>query len=354
MNETVNDPNLLNTSLTNSKSDNGPDKDISLRVNDKIDNKNIFTSQNKRNSVNIDMVIIGRKSSSTSMQEENYIEKVEVKTNEMKKEFVKWSLLTKYDGYSKIFQTNAIWVKILWTLLFLIFSGLTALLVIKNITDYLKYEVTSIIEVKIEKPSDFPTITICNNNPFTSIQAKYLMDNISFAYFNATIENMTYNQSFDYYSNISELTKMFVSSPLYSQTERENLEHKSILDLKGYQFNDEDCLKSPNKYTRKYFSYVYGNCFQFNSGLTDTNSPVNLLKQIVEGSQYGLTVKLGPIFDRNKYFSSLSDGLVAFIHNQSYQPVTAFAIRLGLTKMVFLPRLSKINQDGPSSKIKQD
>ena len=116
----------------------------------------------------------------------NKIENKEAKESKAKKsirikrEFVEWSLLTKFDCYSKIFENESIWIKVVWTILFLIFSGFTASLVILNIINYFHYEVTSIIEVKNERPTLFPAITVCNNNPFTSQQAESIMDEISF------------------------------------------------------------------------------------------------------------------------------------------------------------------------------
>jgi len=48
------------------------------------------------------------------------------KLTRMRKEFVEWSLVSNFNCYTKIFQTNVFWMKIVWALLFLIFTSVTA------------------------------------------------------------------------------------------------------------------------------------------------------------------------------------------------------------------------------------
>ena len=267
----------------------------------------------------------------------------------MKKEFVEWSLLTKFDCYSKIFENEIFWVKIVWLLLFLLFTGFTAWLVIFNIINYFHYEVTSIIEVKNERPSNFPAITICNNNPFTSLNAQSLMDNFSNLSYGKIIDNMTFLEAYTYNSNISEYTKMYVNSPFYNDINRSSLAAFSTMPYRCF-FNGDDCsgLLIYN-YFRSYFSYDFGNCWQFNTGYNYTNSPISLLYQSAEGSEYGLTLMLGPWINLNKYFSSFSDGLVVFVHNQSHPPSSSSAIRIetGKETNIALGRTFTHNQASP-------
>ena len=246
------------------------------------------------------------------------------KLTTLKNEFVEWSLLTKFDGFSKVFQTKVVAIKIIWLVIFLLFTGLTAALVIKNITGFCKFEVTSLIEVKIERPTNFPAITICNNNPFTSSQSQSLMDMIALENYGITMTNMTYDQAFQYSSSLNDLTKMYAKSLNYSDTERENL--ADSLPLYLFSFNKKNLSGSSNQYFRRYYSYLYGNCYQFNTGFNFSNSPVPLLKQTGEGKEYGLQVIYGPLVNKNEYMSSYSDGLAIFIHNQSLLPLTSSAI----------------------------
>ena len=270
------------------------------------------------------------------------------KFSEIKKEFLEWSLMTKFDCFSKIFENEVIWVKIIWSILFLIFTGLTAWLVIFNIINFCHYEVTSIIEIKNERPSNFPVVTICNNNPFTSLQAQTLMESISLENYGITIDNMTFLKAYDTSTNLSEYTKLYANSPNYSDVNK--------VKLIAYQnnpykcmFDNNDCSNNLYTYFRIYFSYDFGNCYQFNTGYNYTNSPVPLLRQSSEGSEYGLQLMLGPLVNLNKYLSSFSDGMVIFIHNQSFPPSASSAIRIEMGKEtnIAVERTFTTNQPSP-------
>jgi hypothetical protein len=274
------------------------------------------------------------------------------KWSKVKEEFVEWSLNTNFDGYSKIFQAKIYWIKFVWLFLFLAFTSATSWLISYNIISYLDYEVTSLIEVKTERPTFFPSVTICNSNPFPSIKAQSLMNNITFKNFNGLrIDNMKFSQAFSYSPNITELTKMYVNSPLYSKENRKSLEAIPIVPAYCY-FNNEECTSSwgyIGKYFREYFSYDYGNCYQFNVGLNYSNQPVPFLKQTGEGSDFGLTVQFGPYVNFNKYISSFYDGLVLFVHNQSSRPTSTSPIKIEIGKMtsIALKRTFTHNQPSP-------
>jgi hypothetical protein len=130
------------------------------------------------------------------------------------------------------------------------------------------------------------------------------MDTITFKNFNGlTIDNMTFSQAFSYSPNISELTKMYVNPPLYNQTNRESLEAILIIPTYCY-FNKEDCYNLMETYFLQYFSYDYGDCYQFNVGLNYSNQLVPYLKQTGEGSDFGLIIQFGPYVSFNKYYTA--------------------------------------------------
>jgi len=106
----------------------------------------------------------------------------------IKVEFAKWSLLTKFDCFSKIFTEKNSPLKLFWLVCFLLFSGGTTLLVLTNIFEYYMYEVVSKIEIINEKPIEFPAVTICNANPFTTPYAQDLLSNITTGNYNQSIE----------------------------------------------------------------------------------------------------------------------------------------------------------------------
>jgi len=82
----------------------------------------------------------------------------------VKKEFFEWSLLTKFDCFSKIFEYKHVALRILWTLIFLAYTGVTFWLVVTNIKGYYQHEVTTRTEIKNEVPTEFPTVKYVKNN----------------------------------------------------------------------------------------------------------------------------------------------------------------------------------------------
>ena len=61
--------------------------------------------------------------------------------------FFEWSLLTKFDCYSKIFEYENKYARMLWTLIFFGFSGVTTLLISKCITaTYIELFATALSE----------------------------------------------------------------------------------------------------------------------------------------------------------------------------------------------------------------
>ena len=68
----------------------------------------------------------------------------------------------------KIFEYENRFVKLLWLIVLLVSLGITAWVVSWNVLAYLDYEVVSQICVVYETPTEFPAVTFCDNNPFTT------------------------------------------------------------------------------------------------------------------------------------------------------------------------------------------
>ena len=79
---------------------------------------------------------------------------------------------------------------------------------------------------------------------------------------------------------------MFVTFSLYTDQQRQQLGSEGQI----FKINFKDEL-SQNK-LNWYFSYDYGNCLQFNSGLNRTNNPIPLESLSSEGQQNGLQIKM--------------------------------------------------------------
>ena len=81
----------------------------------------------------------------------------------------------KIDGFSAIFSsaTNNI-TRCLWVVVLFLSAISCLLLIVKSIQEYLHYEVTTRTRLLTEQHSVFPTITICNFNPYTTPYADAL------------------------------------------------------------------------------------------------------------------------------------------------------------------------------------
>ena len=133
-----------------------------------------------------------------------------------KKSLIKWSLLTKFDCYSKIFETKHWLLQLTWFSLFVIFTVFTGYFVAKNIIDYFVYETISKIEIINEKPTEFPVITICNSNPYTTLTAKDLITNITLSTFDTKFDSVNSWEMLDNYSSVYDLVKLYTNRFDYS------------------------------------------------------------------------------------------------------------------------------------------
>jgi len=274
--------------------------------------------------VELDTINEGEKNETTqNLDEPNHkIERINSpsKLVKLRETFEEWSLLTKFDGYSKIFHTKTIPLKIVWLSLFLIFSSLTAYFVFKNISDYLDYETISKIDIINEKPTKFPMISICSANPFTTKRAENLITNITLLNYGHKFDSLGSWEMITNYSNVYELTKMYTYDKEYSSKNKHLLGNKIV--IKKCSFNNQPC--SMHRDISWFFSYYYGNCIRFNRALNSSQ----ILHTQTEGSIFGLALILYLPRNQNKYPSLNGDGFKLFINNQSFDAIFSNQINL--------------------------
>jgi hypothetical protein len=129
-----------------------------------------------------------------------------------------WSKTVDINAYNKIFTyRNSRTCQCLWLFIFLISSAATFWIIGLSIVKYLDYDVVSQIEVIYEKPTLFPTVTICDNDPFTSKEAQYLYERIAKQTGNKMNAISKVNNSLNY------LVQMYAASPALSDDERKKL-----------------------------------------------------------------------------------------------------------------------------------
>ena len=100
-----------------------------------------------------------------SMKEKD---KKKIKWNILKETFIEFSQRTDINAYGKIFEYENYLVKFLWSIVLLGSLGVTAWVLSWSVLEYSQYGVVSQIGVVYENPTEFPAVTFCDNNPFTT------------------------------------------------------------------------------------------------------------------------------------------------------------------------------------------
>jgi len=227
----------------------------------------------------------------------------------IKETFLEWSLRANANCYVKIFQYNHFLAKLFWLLILAISLSITAWIISWTIFSYLEYGVTSQIGIVYETPTDFPAVTFCNTNPFTTIQAS----NQFYTWFD--------NNYLDLLTTDKE-AKMLAANSSYGDDKRKQL---------GLNINQISCWFINEMCTNDlhwYWDYDYGNCFQFNVGLNYTGDKIEKKQATVEGTNNGLQIKINSLVHSNELTRNFEEGMIVFIHNSSFRPLITDAVFL--------------------------
>ena len=201
--------------------------------------------------------------------------------------------------------------------------GITAWIMSWTIRAYLDYSVVSQIGVVYEQKSEFPAVTFCDFNKVTTQQGQNLLD------------NFTHNS--DCYGDFVCGRNKF-SDPSVSDENRK----KSGLNLNVIEctYNSTDCKND----LHWYWSYNYGNCFQFNVGLNGTNNLIEKKFANVAGIVNGLYIGVGDVIN---LFNS-DYGMAVFVHNSSLRPREEDSVYIKPGELSFIGIKRRFVQNEPS------
>ena len=237
-------------------------------------------------------------------------QKFKLKLTHLRETFYEWSLRANVNCYVKIFQYNHCLAKLFWLMILTISVCLTAWVISWSILIYLDYGVTSQIGVVYEMPTEFPAVTFCDTNPFTSSQA------------NAQFWSWFGNEYLDLQTTYKK-AKMLVSNPSYGDENRKQM---------GFGLDTIFCLYK-NEYCTNdlhwYWDFDYGNCFHFNVGRNYNGNRVETKRATVEGTKNGLLIEIYPILNKNyEWTRYMEQGMIVFVHNSSFKPLITDAVFL--------------------------
>ena len=195
----------------------------------------------------------------------------------LKETFVEFSKRSDVNGYVKIFEYENVFIKFIWFIVLLGSLFITGYVLSWSVLAYFDYGVSSQIGLVYELPTEFPAVTLCDSNPLISKQSFNLMDSIYKS-----------EQLREDWPSLNKLTTMLVSSPSFGDDNRKKLG----FDINEFQldctFNNIDCRSE----LHWYWDYDYGNCYQFNVGLNQSNSKIEKRQAFGKGASYGLLINI--------------------------------------------------------------
>ena len=242
--------------------------------------------------------------------------------------FQKWSETVDINCYTKMINYKGnIFCQLFWLVILLLSTVATFGLIASNVINFLKFEVVSQTSIFNEYPTKFPTITFCDNNPLTTKFAEKLIESL--------------NKTSSSLNKATILSKITASDPSYGDENRKNPGF-NYSQIGWTSFNNQAFKNS----LRWYWSFDYGNCFQYNSGFNYTNQVIDLINVTRYGVDYGSTVSIFPLSYENKYKVTFSTGMIVFIHNNSFKPSNEVYLEPG--KMTFISGKMKIVQQWSS------
>jgi hypothetical protein len=225
----------------------------------------------------------------------------------LKKTFIFWSKQIGINCYSKIFYYKNIFAKIFWILILLGSLSVTAWIMSWSIQDYLAYDVVSRIRIIYEKPAEFPAVTICDNNQFTTEKG---LDLVNVFYNSITCQNPLYSNLSRQLECSKTLAAGVVTDPLYRYEYTKHL---------GLNLNQISCVYNNVNCTddmRWLWQFDYGNCYQFN---VDQN---RTFMANAEGIDYGLSMSISNFTNLKikKLGTYEGLGMKVFVHNRTSRP----------------------------------
>ena len=258
----------------------------------------------------------------------------------IKEALTDWSLSCTFHCYPKIFQYKNNSLRIIWFALFVSFTGFTGYLVSKSIIDYFEFEVVSKIQLTNVDHLEFPTITICDTNLFTTKQAESYFERM---WTNLTEKNLSddFNLAdIETFSNLSPFIRFHAASLSDDKKKLFGLSHHNF---RFCQFNMKKC--NSTEALKWFYSMDLGNCFQF-------NSIQPLRESLLQGELNGLHLIVGPLVNSNQkdLISNLGKGLKIFIKDDTYIPNSldeSFWQSTGKLAKISMKKVVSYNQPKP-------
>jgi hypothetical protein len=177
----------------------------------------------------------------------------------------------------KIYKTEYFTLKIFLFVSIIVCNFLTYYMVIESFRSYFDYEVTTTSRTIYETPTQFPKVTLCNQNMFQTEHAWDFVANIesslNFFKYPYTLKNLSYTEKYTAKTKFYAIAQnTLLEDPYFTNASNlQRFAHKFEDLLINCYFKNTPC--SYKDFTW-HFDPFYGNCFVFNSdGIQKTSLP---------------------------------------------------------------------------------
>jgi hypothetical protein len=244
---------------------------------------------------------------------------------EVKTKFKKFADTTTFHAITNVVNAENALIRYVWVFFILIMTSLCFVEVVKNLKDYYKYEVDTVVEIVNENEFEFPTLTFCNlqicgfkDYDFQSYLKKYKQDEFEkFGTDQASIidEKLRKNNTKTSFFSAKEI---FLRK--YDDNELMKILNKNKTSINAMllscKFGDGDCREEDFEFFQM---GEFSKCYKFNSGLGFSGDALAFKNTTKFGKNYGFRMELyvGSQEECKSPLTSIS-GLVIYAHNHTY------------------------------------
>lgn len=236
-------------------------------------------------------------------------------TGKFKRLIKDWALNTTFHGIPNAERSKYIFWKIAWVSIFLAALSYSAFVIVFHFIEFYTYGSYTTIQLFDTSQINFPAITICNMNPFSTLDA---VDFVSKG-INSNVTSSLQNDYFNVATGLSYIKK----AELLSKDINDTFRMLMGLSLESFVircfYNGKKCDLEKD-FEWNYFS-DFGNCFTFASA----KSPKTVSKI---GQDNGLLISLFVGLPRSIYTLDFFTGANVFVHSPDDKPVRDQAIQI--------------------------
>ena len=191
-------------------------------------------------------------------------------SSSLKKIFFDWSESVDINCYNKMMEYRASghkWLggaQLSWLVILLASTGATIWLISLSVIDFLNYEVVTQTNLVYELPTQFPSITFCENDAFTTYDSQLLYEQMA--------KILNYTQVNIVNDDLNHLVQMAAANPAFGDANRKKLGYLNRSIVFTCKYNKISCKND----LHWYYSFEFGNCWQFNVGLSTTDQQIEV------------------------------------------------------------------------------